>query len=98
VCPQAQAINVIDVLSDVFILRGFPAHIRSYNGPEFVAKAVKERIAAVGANTAYIERGLGRMATSRASTRAFATSCSTAKSSTRSEAGSRADAPPSAGN
>ena len=34
-----------------------PAHIRSDNGPEFVAKAVQEWIAAVGAKTAYIERG-----------------------------------------
>ena len=43
--------------SDLFILRGIPAHIRSDNGPEFVAKAVQEWIAAVGAKTAYIERG-----------------------------------------
>src|SRR5213594_4024324 len=34
-----------------------PAHIRSDNGPEFVAKAVQEWIAAVGTKTAYIERG-----------------------------------------
>jgi hypothetical protein len=30
-----------DVLSDLFILRGIPAHIRSNNGPEFVAEAVQ---------------------------------------------------------
>jgi Integrase core domain len=48
---------VIDVLSDLFILRGIPGHIRSDNGPEFVAKAVQDWIAAVGAKTAYIERG-----------------------------------------
>jgi transposase InsO family protein len=35
---------------------GRPRHIRSDNGPEFVAKAVQEWIAAVGAKTAYIER------------------------------------------
>jgi putative transposase len=45
------------VLSDLFILRGIPSHIRSDNGPEFVAKAVREWITAVGAKTAYIERG-----------------------------------------
>ena len=39
------------------ILRGIPAHIRSDNGPEFVAKAVQDWIAAVGTKTAYIERG-----------------------------------------
>ena len=48
---------MIDVLSDLFILRGIPGHIRSDNGPEFVAKAVQEWIAAVGAKTAYIEPG-----------------------------------------
>jgi len=50
-------IDVIDVLSDLFILRGVPAHIRSDNGPEFVAKAVRDWIEAVGAKTAYIEPG-----------------------------------------
>jgi putative transposase len=51
------AADVIDVLSDLFILRGVPAHIRSDNGPEFVAKAVQGWIAAVGAKTAYIAPG-----------------------------------------
>ena|SRR5215831_3295595 len=32
-------------------------HPRSDNGPEFLAKAVQEWIAVVGAKTAYIERG-----------------------------------------
>jgi putative transposase len=49
--------NVVDVLSDLFILRGVPGHIRSDNGPEFVARIVREWIAAVGAKTAYIEPG-----------------------------------------
>jgi putative transposase len=55
--PKAQAVDVIDVLSDLFILRGVPRHIRSGNGPEFVAKAVRNWITAVGAKTAYIEKG-----------------------------------------
>ena len=51
-----------------FILRGVPAHIRSDNGPELVAEAVQEWIAAVGIKTAYIERGSPwETATSRAS-------------------------------
>ena len=54
---KLKAIDVIDVLSDLFILRGVPGHLRSDNGPEFVAKAVQEWIAAVGAKAAYIERG-----------------------------------------
>ena len=54
---RLRSTDVIDVLSDLFILRGVPDHIRSDNGPEFVAKAVREWIAAVGAKTAYIEPG-----------------------------------------
>ncbi|PJN92508.1 hypothetical protein CNY89_29105, partial [Amaricoccus sp. HAR-UPW-R2A-40] len=38
-------------------LRGVPGHIRSDNGPEFIAKAVREWISAVGARTAFIEPG-----------------------------------------
>ena len=38
--------NVIDVLSDLFILRGIPSFIRSDNGPEFVAQAVQDWIKA----------------------------------------------------
>lgn len=49
--------DVIDVLSDLFILRGVPGHIRSDNGPEFIAKAVQAWITAVGAQTAYITPG-----------------------------------------
>ena len=49
--------DVMDVLTDLFILRGVPAFIRSDNGPEFVAEAVRNWINAVGAKTAYIEPG-----------------------------------------
>ena len=49
--------DVIDTLTDLFILRGIPAYIRSDNGPEFVAQAVRDWIKAVGAKTAYIEPG-----------------------------------------
>ena len=54
---KLKSTDVIDVLSDLFILRGVPEHVRSDNGPEFVAKAVQEWIAAVGARTAYITPG-----------------------------------------
>lgn len=33
--------EVIDALTDLFILRGVPAYIRSDNGPEFIAEAVE---------------------------------------------------------
>jgi transposase InsO family protein len=54
---KLNSIDVIDVLTDQFILRGVPFYIRSDNGPEFIAEAVRKWIAAVGANTAYIEPG-----------------------------------------
>jgi putative transposase len=54
---KLKSADVIDVLSDQFVLRGVPEHIRSDNGPEFVAKVVQDWIGAVGAKTAYIERG-----------------------------------------
>ena len=57
VARRLKAVDVIDVLSDLFILRGIPGHVRSDNGPEFVAKAVQEWIGAVGAKTAYITPG-----------------------------------------
>ena len=57
VARKLKAIDVIDVLSDLFILRGIPGHIRSDNGPEFVATAVQDWITAVGAKTAYIAPG-----------------------------------------
>ena len=41
---KLKSIDVIDVLSDLFILRGVPDHIRSDNGPEFIANAVKDWI------------------------------------------------------
>ncbi len=49
--------DVIDALTDLFILRGPPAFVRSDNGPEFVAKDVRAWIKAVGARTAFIEPG-----------------------------------------
>jgi transposase InsO family protein len=57
VARKLGATDVIDVLSDLFILRGVPGHVRSDNGPELVAKAVQEWITAVGAKTAYIAAG-----------------------------------------
>ena len=43
--------DVIDVLSDLFTLQAVPDHISPENGPEFIAKAVRELIAAVGSKT-----------------------------------------------
>jgi hypothetical protein len=49
--------DVIDTLADLFIQHGVPAHIRSDQGSEFIAEAVKCWITGVGAKTAFIERG-----------------------------------------
>lgn len=49
--------DVVDALTDLFILRGPPEYIRSDNGAEFVAKKVQAWIAAVGAKTAFIAPG-----------------------------------------
>ena len=49
--------HVIEVLAELCLVRGVPEHIRSDQGPEFIATAVKDWIAAVGAKTAYIEPG-----------------------------------------
>lgn len=47
--------DVIDVLADLFMARGMPGFIRSNNGAEFVATAVKGWISGVGSKTAFIE-------------------------------------------
>jgi len=54
---KLNSVDVIDALSDLFIMRGVLAFIRSDNGPEFVAEAVRKWIGAVGAKTAFIEPG-----------------------------------------
>ena len=57
VARRLNSTDVIEALCDLFIVRGIPAHIRSDNGPEFIAVALREWIATVGAKTAYIEPG-----------------------------------------
>ena len=52
--------DVIDILADLFIARGTPKHIRSDNGSEFIAAAVKGWITGVHATTAFIEPGSPR--------------------------------------
>jgi len=57
VARRLNSTDVIEALCDLFIFRDIPAHIRSDNGPEFIAAALREWITAVGAKTAYIEPG-----------------------------------------
>jgi putative transposase len=49
--------EVIETLADLMLLRGVPEHIRSDNGPEFTAQALREWLTTVGARTLYIEPG-----------------------------------------
>ncbi len=76
VARKLKATDVIDVLSELFMLRGVPAHVRSDNGPEFIAQSVQKWIAAVGAKTAYITPSSPwRTDTSRALKRGCGMSC-----------------------
>jgi putative transposase len=49
--------DVIATLSYLFQVHGEPEYIRSDNGPEFIATAVREWLAASGVKTLYIEPG-----------------------------------------
>lgn len=49
--------EVIETLADVMLRRGIPEHIRSDNGPEFVAKELRKWLGKVGTGTLYIEPG-----------------------------------------
>ena len=75
--------DVIDVLTELFIEHGPPEPIRSDNGPEFVANAVREWLGRLASSPCISSQGvLWRTAISRASMLACATNCSTARSST----------------
>ena len=49
--------DVLERLAWLMVTRGVPEHIRSDNGPEFTARAVREWLGRVGVKTAYIEPG-----------------------------------------
>ena len=49
--------EVIETLADVFMRRGVPEYIRSDNGPEFIAKLLREWLTRLQVQTLYIEPG-----------------------------------------
>ncbi len=49
--------DVIDQLFELIIFRGIPEHIRSDNGPEFTAKAIRRWLSRVGVKALFIEPG-----------------------------------------
>ena len=74
--------DVLEVLADVMICRGTPQYIRSDNGPEFIATALRKWIADVGTQTAYIEPGSPwENGYCESFNSKHATSCSTSRSS-----------------
>jgi len=57
VARQLSSHDVLDRLTDLFIRCGIPDYIRSDNGPEFTAKAVRQWLAGLGVKTVFIEPG-----------------------------------------
>jgi putative transposase len=51
------AADVIDILAHVFLLRGRPRFIRSDNGPEFIAHAIRRYLQTAGVGPLYIAPG-----------------------------------------
>jgi transposase InsO family protein len=49
--------DVIDTLAELFAIRGVPEHIRSDNGPEFIALAIQRWMKQVEIETLYIAPG-----------------------------------------
>jgi transposase InsO family protein len=49
--------DVVNVLEELFAIRGRPKYLRSDNGPEFACKAVKKWLSASGVGTLFIEPG-----------------------------------------
>jgi len=49
--------EVIEQLADAMIVHGIPKHIRSDNGPEFIANRLRQWLQHLGVQTAYIEPG-----------------------------------------
>lgn len=49
--------RVLDILTNLFFTRGVPEHIRSDNGPEFIAQAIRRHGEQAGLEMLYIEPG-----------------------------------------
>lgn len=72
--------EVIETLAAVMTTRGLPAHLRSDNASEFIAKQLRRWLSGVGAAPLYIEpASLGKTVTAKVSTASCATSASTAR-------------------
>jgi transposase InsO family protein len=54
---QLRADDVLECLAGLFVRHGVPEYIRSDNGSEFTAKAVRHWLSRIGVQTLYIEPG-----------------------------------------
>lgn len=54
---KLNSLDVIESLAELFLTRGVPKFIRSDNGPEFIAKTLREWLEGVNVGTLYIEPG-----------------------------------------
>ncbi len=57
VARQIRSDDVVQLLADLFVLRGPPEHFRSDNDPEFCAQALREWLGRIGVKTLYIQPG-----------------------------------------
>ena len=57
VARRLGSLEVIETLAEVMLWRGIPEHIRSDNGPEFIAQDLRKWLAKVGTGVLYIEPG-----------------------------------------
>ena len=57
VARRITAQDVIYELGELFLEKGIPEHIRSDNGPEFTARAIRQWLRDLGVKTLYIEPG-----------------------------------------
>jgi putative transposase len=57
VARRINAIGVIETLADAMLFEGVPAYMRSDNGPEMVAKVLRQWLSGLGTKSLYIEPG-----------------------------------------
>ena len=57
VARRLESQEVIETLADVMLVQGIPEHLRSDNGPEFVARELRKWLTSLGTGTLYIEPG-----------------------------------------
>jgi len=57
VARRIRSQDVLLILADLFLSRGIPTHIRSDNGPEFIARKLRQLLTALQVAPLYIEPG-----------------------------------------